>query len=128
MTAVSCVAARYPGINTSVVPSGVYPSPTAPVGTSAGASVGTVSRVLPPYPTVSSVLPPYPTGTGSYYGPCTTGASGSAAPPRPTGVTRRGNGKIVPRFTGGGGRVSRSIDGFSFIALLGFVLACGWFL
>ena len=74
---------------------------------------------------MSSVVPPYPTGTGSYYVPGTTGASGSAGLPRATGVVRRG--KIEARFTGDAGRVTRSFD-VSLVALLGFVVVgCGCF-
>ena len=116
VVSVSCVAAQYPGINTSIIPSGLYPSPTSPGSTSAGTSPTAVG-------TVSGPKPPYPTGTGSFYVPGTTGASASA-PPRATGVTRRGK-SVVP-FTGDAGRATRSFN-VSFIALLGFVVACEWF-
>ena len=113
VTSVSCVAAQYPGINTSIIPSGLYPSPTAPGSTYALTSSGAVG-------TVSRLVPPYPTATGSYYVPGTTGASGSAAPSA-TGVTARGK-STVP-FTGDAGRVTRFFD-VSFVALLGMVIAC----
>ena len=116
VTSVSCVAAQYPGINTSIIPSGLYPSPTAPGLTSAVTSSGAVG-------TVSRLVPPYPTGTGYFYVPGTTGASGSAAPSA-TGVTARGK-NTVP-FTGDAGRATRSFD-VSFVALLGFIVACEWF-
>ena len=108
VTSVSCVAAQYPGINTSINPSGLYPSPTTLGSTSAVTSSAAAG-------TVSSLVPPYPTATGPFQVAGSTGASGSAAPSA-TGVTT--GGKSVVPFTADAVRATGWFDGF-FVALLG---------
>ena len=108
--AVACLPSQYSGTNSSIIPSGLYPTGT-PYTITYPTAVGTVS----------SIAPPYPTGTGSYYVPGTTGASASAAPSA-TGVMPLGRRGVVllgeRSFTGDAGRFTRSL-GVSIVALLG---------
>ena len=114
MVSVSCVAAQYEGINTSIIPPGLYPaSPTA---------LGLTSIIISSADNVgamSSLVPPYPTATASFHVSGTTGASASAAPSA-TGVMT--GGKSVVPFTGGASRATRSF-GLFLVALLGGVAA-----
>ena len=107
---VSCVAAQYPGINTSITPSGLYFPTINPGSSSAITSSAVVGAV-------SSLAPPYPTATGPFDVPSVTGASASAAPSA-TSVTT--GAKSVVLFTGDAVRAATSFD-VSLIALLGIV-------